>query len=641
MGCKAIFILCCLWVHLPAWGQNFQMQPKGNLDSLKKALLKTNNIIAKNELNYAIGMEANDQSIGYWNTVLAEARHLSQPALQAKVLDRIGFIEYKLGDIKLALNYFEQSLQLATTHQLTNEIFGAEYDLANLFFLQNDIKPALDHCFKCMKIAEGLKDTRKEALTCSLLGSIYYRSGELKNAMAVHKRGLQIAEDNHLDAETGWALLDLGIDYLDMNDTPNARRYYLQSAKYARQFGDCALKGQIYNSLGTAYALARKPDSAAIYYQRAYNVFEHLQSKGGMASTLAQVAGNYFERGYIAAAKAQALKALGLAKAINFKGQIPSLALLLKTIAIKEHNYEDALRYYELYVAITDSVINEKNKQAALEKDFEYNLEKKDNANKMLAQRNEIQSLQLSKDRYLLSGLTFSLCSLLIISLLSVRQKSIKADGQRILLEQKLLRSQMTPHFIFNSLQAIQNFILKQDEKMSVKYLSAFVSLIRNVLENSRVDFVTLQQEISLLTKYLDLQQLRFSNRFQYKILVADDVDIDATKIPPMLSQPFIENAVEHGMHDIDSGGMITLRYSINNNLLQMEIIDNGYGIETGHSKIKQHQSLAIAITKERILLMNKRARVKTAFDITPAYPDQRERKGVRVRFSLPLNTDQ
>ena len=218
-----------------------------------------------------------------------------------------------------------------------------------------------------------------------------------------------------------------------------------------------------------------------------------------------------------------------------------------------------------------------------------------------------------------------------------MRQFRYKNKEREILLEQKLLRSQMNPHFIFNSLQAIQNFILKHNEKDAVKYLGSFASIARSVLENSRLELIPLRKEVSLLGNYLQLQKLRFGNKFDYDIQVDEQMDLDDISIPPMLSQPFIENALEHGMGNISEGGMINVSFWVKDNCLLMEIKDNGNGINSEKSREKSHTSLATTITKERIELMNRKKNSKIMFSIAEAYPGE-ERKGVKVSFSIPMH---
>ena len=128
------------------------------------------------------------------------------------------------------------------------------------------------------------------------------------------------------------------------------------------------------------------------------------------------------------------------------------------------------------------------------------------------------------------------------------RQRRVIAQQREKLLEQKLLQMQLNPHFIFNSLQAIQDYIYSNNEKEASQYLSKFARLMRLTLENSRHENIVLKKEIEGLNNYLALQKLRMGSKLQYTIAVADDIDTGFTEIPPMLIQPFVENAVEHGI---------------------------------------------------------------------------------------------
>lgn len=193
---------------------------------------------------------------------------------------------------------------------------------------------------------------------------------------------------------------------------------------------------------------------------------------------------------------------------------------------------------------------------------------------------------------------------IIAIAYLIVNRKRLK---KRILkYEQQVLLSQMNPHFVFNSLTAIQSYIFRNEPHTASKYLASFAKLTRLILENSRVDHCSLEREIATLKLYLDLQKLRFEGRFDYTITVDERVDPEATLIPPMLAQPLIENAIEHGLNASEWPGKIDIRYSfIKPHQLLIEVDDNGIGIEKSREvqirNGKLYRSLATEITKERI----------------------------------------
>jgi sensor histidine kinase YesM len=134
------------------------------------------------------------------------------------------------------------------------------------------------------------------------------------------------------------------------------------------------------------------------------------------------------------------------------------------------------------------------------------------------------------------------------LGVLYFRQGRINAMHEKMLVEQRLFRSQMNPHFIFNSLASVQNFIVKQDDTKASIYLSRFSELVRSILNNSLQEQITLEEEISTIENYLALQKVRFSDQFDYELEVDETLDPESTFVPPMLTQPFIENAIEHGI---------------------------------------------------------------------------------------------
>lgn len=229
------------------------------------------------------------------------------------------------------------------------------------------------------------------------------------------------------------------------------------------------------------------------------------------------------------------------------------------------------------------------------------------------------------------------------IFLLILSTQRHKAETNKLLItaKQKLFRSQMSPHFIFNSLIAIQSFMYKNNTQEAAHYLSRFAKLIRLILVNSREDEVSLAREINTLEHYLSLQKLRFNNRFDYQIIVDDKIDRDLISIPPMLAQPFIENCVEHGFQELNEPGIISIHFTIQQQNIKIEICDNGIGIERGMELSKQkqdtHSSLAMTITEERLNLLNRRSKNKIHLSISEIKNENKIKHGTRVIFIIPF----
>jgi hypothetical protein len=181
---------------------------------------------------------------------------------------------------------------------------------------------------------------------------------------------------------------------------------------------------------------------------------------------------------------------------------------------------------------------------------------------------------------------------------------SVKLENQIIHLERAALQAQMNPHFIFNSLNSIQNFIARNDQIKAMDYLSNFAKLIRRILNASGEKTITLEEELTMLQGYLKLEKLRFKDKFDYKFELAENVNTSEVKIPPLLIQPFIENAVIHGMKNKSGSGHINVGFSIQFPYLKVIIEDNGVGIK--NAVRSSHRSHGMSITQKRLSHLNK-----------------------------------
>jgi sensor histidine kinase YesM len=225
------------------------------------------------------------------------------------------------------------------------------------------------------------------------------------------------------------------------------------------------------------------------------------------------------------------------------------------------------------------------------------------------------------------------------IGSLLYRQSKLKSAQKQSLIEQKLLRTQMNPHFIFNSLSSIESFIYEHQPKEAGEYLAQFAKLMRLILENSSSDYISLDKEIETLKYYLTLQKLRLNDNMEFEIFVDEQIDPEDTLIPPMLTQPFIENVIEHGFRGLKECGRINIYFTKKNDILEVKITDNGIGIAQAKQQkvlFQKHKSMAIQITYERLALLNKSKRKILIFDIKDA-SNEGNRKGTEVLFSIPI----
>lgn len=226
---------------------------------------------------------------------------------------------------------------------------------------------------------------------------------------------------------------------------------------------------------------------------------------------------------------------------------------------------------------------------------------------------------------------------LIFLGLIARTLFSISKKNKKIALQS--LRREMNPHFIFNSLNSVNQFIAQNNELEANKYLSSYSRLMRNIMENSNKDFITLTTELAQLKEYLELEHMRFRDKFTYKIIVDDTLDTDAIYIPNMILQPQLENAIWHGLRYKEENGVLILQVRKQEKNMLITIEDNGIGLKrseelkTKHQK--QHHSRGLTNTKERILLLNELYHISISMDISEK--EEKEGTGVIVIVQFPL----
>lgn len=297
---------------------------------------------------------------------------------------------------------------------------------------------------------------------------------------------------------------------------------------------------------------------------------------------------------------------------------------------------EIALEYLEEAKALEDFSENIRVQHGISRMKEQFETDKKQRENEQLKKDNELKDLQISRRNYLVVGTVLLLIFTGIIAVITIRYNRLKAGKIAVEMEQRLLQSQMNPHFIFNVLHAIHTYMLKRDTEESGKLLTSFARLVRSILQNSATDNITLSEELNWLKDYMRLQQLRFNNSFDYFIEIDEQLSADNLLLPPMLIQPFIENAIEHGFSEAYEPGKLIISYQKKGKEVEITIIDNGKGFspEELNQVKKEHKSLAIQITQKRIELLNKRRKGAFKFQVV-SKPSQ----GTTIVFSIPYRT--
>lgn len=225
------------------------------------------------------------------------------------------------------------------------------------------------------------------------------------------------------------------------------------------------------------------------------------------------------------------------------------------------------------------------------------------------------------------------------------KKEAAKTHINKMMAEYQLsaLQAQMNPHFIFNAINSIQSYILRKDEQQAYDYLSKFSKLIRMVLNNSEEKILTLHQELETLDLYIQLEQLRFNNKFEYQLHISDEVDQHEVQVPAMLIQPYVENAIWHGLMNLDDMRKGILRIEITHEEDELKIIveDNGVGRDFTKQEVKKrtHKSIGMQLGEKRLMMLNQLKDFENArVQVIDLYDEAGHANGTRIEIYLPFN---
>ena len=396
----------------------------------------------------------------------------------------------------------------------------------------------------------------------------------------------------------------------------------------------------LYDSKSTYFELTEKPDSL-LYYQKLKAALDEESLRenpkeqiniNNLLSSYLNIAAVYMKEKNIPKAKEYFQSSAQLMKEnkelISFDTNILYKEKLSKLFNL-EGNSGGAFGMMQEVSALQKENFETENTQAVAEMNSLYQLQAKDRSITSLNKNININELQLQQNRLWL--LIISLIALLLVTFIgffyyNYRQRRIRQEREKLLQQQQLLRTQMEPHFIFNTLSALQSFVRLDKKEDAIKYLNQFSRLLRSSLELSRENLVPLGEEMEALNNYLSLQQMRFDDAFTYEVIRPEGQDTCAIMIPPMLIQPYVENAILYGLDLSDGLAHIKVQFFLKNDILQATITDSGKN--KGNETIKNHRSLSGIISNERLKLLGKNGSIETV----------KNGKGTTVILNIPVN---
>ena len=582
--------------------------------------------------------------------------------------------------------YYKKALKIAVDKGDKYNVAGFISNIGGVYFKMGEFDKAIASHKEAMAIYDSLNNKKKALVPLSNIALIYTKQGRNLEALEYFQKCLTGYRENGDKVFGANTLLNIGFVYTSIDENDKALPYIQESLEISKELGNEPSISKCYISLGVIYSSNNEKDKALDYFNKALTISEEINSKDVKYSCYSNIGSIHYQRSELSLALinfekgleisqelggkieiAQSYLALGnvyyklkdydkafnhAEKGIKIADELSILRsqkegnLLLSQLYEKRNNPLEALKRHKLYKAQSDSLLNSENirRITQVEYDYKYKQQLAEAGARESKLTNTVNStsLELEKSqRNLLLGVIAFLLMSLILGAIIFHQKlrNAKSITKNIAIEQKLLRSQMNPHFIFNALSVLQGIILNKEEEKAVTYLSKFSKLLRIILENSREKVVSLDQELIAVESYLSLQNIEETELFNCTVSVDENIDTSYFNIPPMLIQPFIENAIEHAFISEKQEKIIDIHLSYVNEKLVCKIVDNGIGIEAQkQNRQKSKKSLATAITSERLSLLSKdfESRGSIMIEDRKIYNEQ----GTIVILEIPYKTN-
>jgi tetratricopeptide (TPR) repeat protein len=690
---KFLIVALCLLLTCVAAAQH---PNKGKIDSLKKLLPSTKGITRIDCLN-ALSEEywwptyVFPDSISLWAIEAQnQALRINYPFGIAQSTMLLGIADIYKKNFLISEKYLRQALRIFETIHSDRGLGWCNLWLGQALYSENNFDDATFFLLKSIYFLTKTGDHEGEGKAWAWLAFLYAAKGNYDSSFYYSGKSLLVRQKMRDNVCIAASLANIGHLYKIVGDYDDALDFYRQGMQYANTHS-INYYGPNWNyfdeSIGSVFQLMKNADSSLFYLQKAIQINPDNQmtrisigetfllthqydsalaiflppikdlKKGNDQEDLMRVlidAAKAFEgkRNDVAALQ-YAREGLSVAQKANVKPYMIDGYQLLSEINNHLQKNDSIYFFMNRFILLKDSVANEQFLWRLTNYKKQADFKNKVDQLTLLGQDNNVKEEKLKNASLLkwilITGLLIiAMASIFIYRSLSLKRKNekLKSDREQAILKQnaaelemQALRAQMNPHFIFNCLSSINHFILKNETEAASDYLTKFSRLVRMVLNNSKKTFITIEDETDMLKLYLELERLRFRNSFDYSISFTNPIDIDNIFVPPLLLQPFVENAIWHGLMHKEGQGRLEIELSIDDRTLICVITDNGIGRKNAakfKSKSSEKQkSLGLHITRDRLALLNKNIDQPSSFNFEDITDGEGNAAGTRVILKI------
>ena len=608
-----------------------------------------------------MGVPRLDLARQYADTVrlIAEQAKDSQGIIKAiyynGVMSRVG------GQFGEALQSLNAYLEYNERHGDSSRVAGVLYQIGSVNTHLGNYDKALAAYYRLIPIEEKDGNDYSVGYTLNAIGIVLKETHKYDDAEKAFNKALLIFDTLDEKRDKTDVLVNLGNLFTETEQLDKAKQKYEEALKIDRQIGKQTGIALSLANIAFLFDKIGNYDSALVYHLKALSIRENLPSKEDLSRSLIGVGRGYRQLKNYSLAKQYLFRGLAKVKESMSKPMLRDVYENLAAVYAAEGDFSKAYNYHLLYSTAKDSVLSDETASRLNELQTKYETGEKDKqiillANEKQRQQQETQR-QATLKKAFIGGLV--LVSLLAISLvyifrqrlanqrmLSLKNEEIKEVNfkrQMSELEMKALRAQINPHFLFNCMNSINRMILRSETDKASSYLTKFSKLVRLILENAEAPMVSLENELALLESYIQLEELRFKGKINYNISVDKSIEPESTYLPSMVLQPFVENAIWHGlMHkEENEKGNISIVVREENDRLMCTIEDNGVGRERarqlGEQSVLKRKSMGMKITEDRLKLLNQ-DNAQPVIWITDLKDNLDHATGTRIEINIPIS---
>ncbi len=601
-----------------------------------------------------------DQALVVQTQAKEQAAATGHTDRQAKALNDMGISYGMKEDYASSMEHFKQSLQLHSVRGNQIGVADGYNNLAIVYKHIGDYSQSLNAHLKALEIYDALGNQSGRAASLLNIGVAYDLMKEPKKAIEYFEQALEIKEK--INDEEGKALVlhNMGLMYETQKQYEKALTYLFEHLVILEKTDNQVALANSLNSVGKVYLSIGDYKNAAIYLNQSREKATKLGLKQPLIHALHNLAKIHIGQG-------EPNRAIPLLEEHNrLADELKSFLLkrqghdLLATAYEQTNDYKSALKQAQLAAASQDSLFNTERTQAYQQWQARLEVYEKDRQLDQQTQELHLLEARARTESQLRWALVVAFLLSIFSAFLFYQKYRIRQQTNEVLLqknqlietqkaeiettskelERRMLRAQINPHFIFNALGSIQHFITANDRASALKYLSKFSSLLRQVLEDSITNIVVLEEEIKLLKIYLELEALRFDGGFNYQIEIDPDLDPHTTEVPLLLIQPFVENAILHGLMPKSGERQLHISFAVEGNFTVCRITDNGIGrkaaAELKAQKAGSQPSRGMEVTRKRLEALNKNSAAQTLVSFNDRFQADGSAAGTEVVIQIP-----